>query len=93
MIHLKQNILIINPNYNVYKETDNNFNLAQQFLNHPLAFYSQVIINCNKLIVTDSSFFCLSLFLPIKTSDCYYKSRNNIDYSHITNETNFTQIN
>ena len=32
----KQNILIINPNYNVYKETDNNFNLAQQFLNHPL---------------------------------------------------------
>ena len=47
----KQNILIINPNYNVYKETDNYYNLAEQFLNHPLAFYSQVIINCNKLIV------------------------------------------
>tara|TARA_Y100000389_G_C17441490_1_gene508856 strand:+ start:953 stop:2083 length:1131 start_codon:yes stop_codon:yes gene_type:complete len=88
----KQNVLIINPNYNVYKEADNHHNLAEQFLNHPLAFYSQIIINCDKLIVTDSSFFALSLFLPIKTSECYYKSRNNINYSHISNETKFIQL-
>ena len=32
--------------------------------------------------MTDSSFFCLSLNLPIKTNELYLKSRDNRDYSH-----------
>jgi len=78
----RQKILIINPNINIYNKTDLFFKLAEEFLNHPLPFYISTIINANKIIMTDSSFFCLSLNLPIKTSEIYLKSRDNRDYSH-----------
>jgi len=63
-------------------KTDLFFKLAEEFLNHPLPFYISTIINANKIIMTDSSFFCLSINLPIKTSEFYLKSRDNRDYSH-----------
>jgi ribosomal protein S18 acetylase RimI-like enzyme len=78
----KQEILVINPNNNIYNKVDPFFELANEFLNHPLAFYIDVIINATKIIMTDSSFFCLSLNLPIKTNELYLKSRDNRDYSH-----------
>jgi hypothetical protein len=73
---------VINPNNNIYNKVDPFFELANEFLNHPLAFYIDVIINATKIIMTDSSFFCLSLNLPIKTNELYLKSRDNRDYSH-----------
>ncbi len=78
----KQEILVIDPNNNIYNKTDPFFELANEFLYHPLAFYIDVIINATKIIMTDSSFFCLSLNLPIKTNELYLKSRDNRDYSH-----------
>jgi len=74
--------LIINPNINIYNNKNLFFELAEKFLNHPLSFYISTIINANKIIMTDSSFFCLSLNLPIKTKEFYLKSRNNHDYSY-----------
>jgi len=88
----KQEILVINPNNNTYNNTDPFFELANEFLNHPLAFYIDVIINATKIIMTDSSFFCLSLNLHIKTNKLYLKSRNNSDYSHIYKKKYFDSI-
>ena len=79
----RDKVLIINPNYNIYNNNDDYFNIANEFLNKPLSFYIDTIINANKVIMTDSSFFCLAMMLNIKTSDCYLISRNNSSYSHL----------
>lgn len=86
----RDKVLIINPNYNIYNKNDNFYNIANDFLNKPLAFYNDIIINANKVIMTDSSFFCLAIMLNIKTSDCYLLSRNNLNYSHLNSK--FKQI-
>ena len=62
---------IINPCKNEYNENDENFNIAEKFLKLPFLFYVDTIINCDKIFLSDSSFFCLSMQLPIKTSDCH----------------------
>jgi hypothetical protein len=82
----KQEILVINPNNNIYNKADPFFELANEFLNHPLSFYISTIINANKIILTDSSFFCLAINLPIKTKECYLKSRDNRNYSYLYKE-------
>ena len=89
----KNEYLIINPNYNVYKESEPFYDIANTFLNLPLPHYIDTIKNASKVIVTDSSFFCLSLYLNIHTNECYYKSRNNVDYTIITSDTKFKKIN
>jgi len=86
----RQKILIINPNQNEYNKDDIFFELAQTFLNKPLPVYITTIINSNKIFMTDSSFYCLSVMLPIKTTECYLKSREGVKYSF---DTKFTQIN
>tara|TARA_B110000211_G_C14000363_1_gene518180 strand:- start:167 stop:937 length:771 start_codon:yes stop_codon:yes gene_type:complete len=86
----RQKILVINPNQNEYNKDDKFFELAQTFLNKPLPVYITTIINSNKIIMTDSSFYCLSVMLPIKTTECYLQSRGGRKYSY---DTKFTQIN
>ena len=78
----KNNILIINPNKNHYEQHDKFYNISQMFINLPLVYYIDTIINANKIFLSDSSFFCLALNLYIKTKDCYYYSREN-SYSHL----------
>lgn len=84
----RNNILIINPNKNIYNKQHRFYTLAQIFINLPLIYYVDTIINADKLFLTDSSFFCLSLNLSIKTKDCYYYSRGD-NYSHLFNHKNF----
>jgi len=83
---------VINPNNNIYNKVDPFFELANEFLNHPLSFYISTIINANKIILTDSSFFCLAINLPIKTQECYLKSRQNRDYSYLYKKKYFDSI-
>jgi len=78
----RNKILIINPNKNLYNQEHQFYNLAQIFINLPLIYYVDTIINADKLFLTDSSFLCLSLNLSIKTKNCYYYSRGN-SYSHL----------
>ncbi len=88
----KQEILVIDPNNNIYNKTDPFFELANEFLYHPLAFYIDVIINAKKIIMTDSSFFCLAINLAIKTKECYIKSRDNRNYSYLNTKTSFLHL-
>jgi len=79
--------LIINPNYNTYDKNHKYYDLAQDFLNKPLSFYKDTIINASKIILCDSSFFCFSIHLDIITTECYYIGRGGANYDHIFNTT------
>lgn len=69
------NLLIINFNENEYETSHENYDLAQKFILKPLAYYQDIIENAKYIFMTDSSLFCLSLQLPIKTQFCYYIPR------------------
>lgn len=75
--------LIINPDTNYYDITDSKYKIAEYFVYEPLAHYIDTIINSNYIVLCDSSFFCLSLQLPIKTNNCFYISRNNHTYDYL----------
>lgn len=76
-------VLIINPCYNTYNKGHKYYEIANNFINKSILSYKDIIINSNKIIVSDSSFMCLSINLEIKTNECYFYSRDNVDYSHI----------
>jgi hypothetical protein len=81
----KNEILVINPSKNMYPKDHKFYNLADKFLNHKLPYYVTLIINASKIVITDSSFFCLCINLPIKTYDCYVVSRDNRNFEHLWN--------
>jgi len=58
-----QNILIINPNKNMYNINDNFFVLANKFINKPLFLYTDVIQHASELHVVDSSFSCIAALM------------------------------
>lgn len=80
------NILVINFTENEYDTTHKYYELAQQFVNKPLAYYQDVIENAKYIFFADSSIFCMSLFLPIKTDNCYYIPRSDYPYEQIYDE-------
>ena len=80
----KNNTLVVNPCINMYNKNDPFYALAENFINHPLPFYVDVIINADKIFLTDSSFFCLAVNLPLITHKCYLKSRDSRGYSLCT---------
>lgn len=89
----KDETLIINPCVNVYDKTHKFYNISQEFLFHPLIFYATTIINATKIIITDSSFFCMAMNLPIKTNECYLISRDNRNYQYLYKNIDLNKIN
>lgn len=83
----EDDILYVNPNKNMYTPDHKFYELAQNFVNKPLLYYKDTIINASKLFLTDSSFFCMAINLEIKTPECYYISRLG-DYSYMYTEYN-----
>lgn len=58
------NYFIIDPNFNHYDQSDEkNFKKAQQFINLSFFDYIPFLLNADKIFLTNSSFFCLSLKL------------------------------
>jgi hypothetical protein len=78
--------LIINFSDNEYEPTHKYYEIAQKFVNKPLAYYRDVIANAKYIFLADSSIFSMSLFLPIKTDNCYYIPRSNFPYEQIYDE-------
>ena len=77
--------LCLDVNTNVYPTGHPYYETAACFLNKPLAHYKDTIINAAAVIVTDSSFFCFAMQLPIETPHCYVVSRDGRDYSYMYN--------
>lgn len=57
-------IFTIDPNRNVYPPDHRWFDLAEQYLNHPILRYAELIKHATEIHVTDSSFYCLACFMP-----------------------------
>lgn len=75
LLDINDDILIVNPCVNSYSFDHKYYNLAERFLNHPLFHYVDIIINASQVLLTDSSFFCMSINLEIKTEKCLYLPR------------------
>lgn len=74
-------ILVINPCENVYKENNKFYKIAEQFVNHPLIYYKTLIEKASKLIMSDSSFFCFSLCLKTDAKHIHIKPRDPTNYN------------
>ncbi len=81
----RNDILMINPCYNIYDKNHKFFDLANKFVNHILIDYINTIINAEYIVVSDSSFMCMALNLEIKTDKCFYVGRNRT-YEHLYND-------
>lgn len=66
---------IVNPCKSMYKQGDKFYELSNMFLKHRLPYYKMLIIHAQKVLVTDSSFMCMSINLPINTKECFIISR------------------
>ena len=83
----KDNTLVINPCKCMYDPSDNNYELASEFLDKPLLDYYDTIENASMVVMSDSSFLCLAQHIEIKTDKCYMYCRTgdayNYTYDHI----------
>jgi len=83
--------LIINPVKNVYNENHKFYTLANNFVMKPIAYYTKIIKNACKIIVSNSCFMCLLLNVKAKTPDVFYISIH--DYGYLFDDKyNFPQL-
>ena len=75
----KEKILIINPCENMYSKGEEFYELAQLFVGLKLPYYIKTIENAWKIIITDSSFMCMSINLELDAEECYIYSRPAVD--------------
>lgn len=68
---------------NVYTPDHPFYAIADNILNRPLAYYKDTIIHAAFVIVSDSSFFCFAIQLPIESPHCYVVSRDSRDYTYM----------
>jgi hypothetical protein len=86
----KNNILVINPNINMYNLGDNMYELANEFIGHPILYYIEIISKANELHLVDSSFSCIcGLYLNKKNivQKKYIYARNNARYPDLFDNT------
>jgi hypothetical protein len=79
----KNDILFLNFNKNEYDISHKFYNIANNFIckySKPIIYLKDTIINAKYIFLSDSCIFAMSLFLNIKTDNCYFMSRNSINY-------------
>jgi hypothetical protein len=85
----KDDIIVIDPNINQYNIGDKYYELANQFINHTVHDYMELMINADQLFLSNSCFFCLAIHLKINTNNCYVYFREgtnkNKSYDYIWN--------
>ncbi len=85
-----ENILIVNPNKNMYNINDVQYNLANEFLDKPLLAYVVIMKNADEVHLTDSSFSCLAGSLlndKIKPQQKYLYTRSGNKYPDLFDST------
>ena len=58
--------LVVNPSENMYSEDHQWYSLAQAWVGLPFFDYTDILKKADKILVTDSSFFCMALVLGLK---------------------------
>ena len=83
----KDDVLIIDCNKNVYEEGHKWYDLAQQFVNRPMSFYTNTLSGASYICVSDSSLFCMAIHMDIPNAkQCWYLSRSDENYSYYFND-------
>jgi hypothetical protein len=71
-----EDILYIDPNFNVYQQGHHYYQLADQYVGHPVIDYISVMKGATRLYLVNSCFFCLAIHLPLQTRECYVRPRS-----------------
>jgi hypothetical protein len=58
--------LVLNPSKNMYPEGHRWFDIAQDWVGRPFFEYTDLLRKADRILVTDSSFFCMALLLKLK---------------------------
>jgi GNAT superfamily N-acetyltransferase len=80
---------IINLSNTVYNLDNKFYEISMKMDFKPVLYYKKIIENADLVVMCDSSFFCMSMNLDIKTDKCYYVTRsydNYDDYGYIYND-------
>jgi mannose-6-phosphate isomerase-like protein (cupin superfamily) len=81
-------ILIINPEENMYKPHEKYYELANNFIRSKAYLtvldYKEVIANASKLVMIDSCYFSLALMIETKANDKVALYRSKKEFSEIT---------
>lgn len=80
------NTLIINTQCNYYKKEHKFHSIAEPFVFQKLIDYKKTLINAEKILISDSSMFCLAIQLNLKSRDnnVYVRSKSN-DWNTLLN--------
>jgi hypothetical protein len=62
-----KDFFVVNPNINMYNESDQQFDLANSIINLPLMYFIDIILNSDIIKIVDSSFCCI--ILPLSIND------------------------
>lgn len=89
----EDNYLLINPDINLYDNKSEKYYLANLFVGKPILHYTKIIENAEYNILLDSSFFCLSIHLNIKTNNNYFVSRGFNYEKYLWDENNGFDLN
>ena len=81
---IKDEILIINPDKNVYEMGHKYYDIAKYLIRLPMVYYIDIFKNCEKMYLMDSSYFNLIFFLNIECPK-YVKFRNYDQYTKLIN--------
>ena len=75
--------ILINPNQNMYDdESHPHFKIAQSLSGYSILSYKMIIENSDFIFVSDSSFFCLSFQLVLKSDNNYLIQRSSTQYAN-----------
>jgi hypothetical protein len=66
---LLDNNIVICPDFNVYPQNHENYDIADKFVNLKTSEYINIIENCNMIITLDHGFFWLSLLCDLSKID------------------------
>lgn len=78
----RNDILVINPNTNMYAEDHPWYSVVQQFIGYRVPHYKHLLQNASVVVLTDSSFFCMAVNLDVPAAKCYYWARERKSYEH-----------
>lgn len=81
----RETTLILNTNENIYPPDHKWYELAQKFIGVRIPFYKDTIENADYILLSDSSIYCLSLHLNLKTENAFVLTQKD-DYSYFYNE-------
>jgi hypothetical protein len=78
----RNDLLVINPNTNMYAEDHPWHSIVQQFIGYRVPHYKHLLQNASIVVLSDSSFFCMAVNLDIPVAKCYYWARGKKSYEH-----------